>query len=146
MSLDSDSQLLATIPVFKLLEPEAVRLLAFHADVVDLADGELLFNDGDKSDGGLVVLQGSVELVLESEGVTATRIANRGTLIGQLALITDVPRRGQAKTVTPSTIMRIPRNSFQRVLREYPGSAAKIRAVIASDLLEFTGALSRSRS
>ncbi len=146
MSLDADAELLSAIPVFKLLEPEAIRLLAFHAEEIELAEGDMLFNNGDKSDGGLVVLDGTIELVSESEGVRSTVTVKKGSLIGQLALITDVTHRSDAKAMSRASIMKIQRNSFQRVLREYPGTAAKIRASIASDLLEFTSALARSRA
>ncbi len=149
MSLDTDAHMLIALPVFNLLEREAVRLLAFQAEKEDYSAGDMLINFGEKAAGGLVLLQGSVSVTPPTgdSGMSQKhcRILAQGALIGQLALITDVTHRITAQALEATTVMKISRNSFQRILREYPDCAAKIRAAIARDLLDFTKELGTTR-
>ena len=148
MSLETDARLLGGIKIFSLLEHEAIKMLAFQAETIEHQEGDILFDFGDKSIGGLVVKSGKV--LIESvnaepdQDLKTNKIVGQGALIGQLALITDVTHRAQARATEITAILQIQRNSFQRILREYPDCAAKIRSEIASDLLQFTKALQSS--
>ena len=150
MSIDSDAHVLSALPVFNLLEWEAIRLLAFHASKKSYKSDDILFSPGQKAAGGLVLLSGSIELIPDGvEAISTYKQANKvlghGALIGQLALITEVTHRVTAQARENSTMIEVSRTSFQRILREYPDCTARIRSAIARDLLEFTSTLSGVR-
>ena len=138
MSLDADVANLARIPIFAALEPEARRLLVFSAETRILRGGDFLFRAGDRSDGGYVVLSGSIELTGERSGPAT---AGPFSLIGETALILDAPQGANARARMASTVIKIPSVVFRRVLAEYPASAARLRTDMAARLDAFVKAL-----
>jgi CRP-like cAMP-binding protein len=54
-----------------------------------------------------------------------------GTLLGELALFTDTRRPATATALEPSTVLRIPRPLFTKMLEGFPDAAQKLRDVIA---------------
>jgi CRP-like cAMP-binding protein len=57
-----------------------------------------------------------------------------------MALIAETVRPATAIARLPTVVMFIPRTLFHRVLREYPGGAARLRAAIEANLRNFTTA------
>jgi CRP-like cAMP-binding protein len=100
-----------------------VQLLAFSCEKRSLRAGEKLFAVGDPADGAFFVLEGEILL----KQAAAERLAKAGALIGESALLAETVRSSDASAVRDSVLMRIPRGTFQRVLTEFPESAAKVR-------------------
>jgi CRP-like cAMP-binding protein len=59
-------------------------------------------------------------------------IAAAGTLLGELALIADTQRPATATAREPSTVIRISRSLFLKMLEGYPDAAVKLREQVAS--------------
>jgi CRP-like cAMP-binding protein len=53
-------------------------------------------------------------------------------LINEFALFTDTARTMTAIALTPTTVMRIPRTLFLRMLEGFPDAASQLRAHMAS--------------
>lgn len=132
MALQDDVRSLASNPTLRDLEPDALRLIAFSAEKRELRAGDILFRMGEISDGGYVVLSGS--LTLEAGNGPAT-VAYPPALIGDSALIAETARPCTAVALEPSSIMAISRGLFQRVLTENPESAVRLRRLLATRLL-----------
>ena len=63
------------------------------------------------------------------------------TLIGDAALLAETRRPATALAREPSSVLRIPRHLFQRVLGEYPDSAARLRRDWVKRLLALSAEL-----
>jgi len=59
-------------------------------------------------------------------------VVGRGTLLGELALLTETVRPVTATAKEPSTVLRVPRTLFLKMLEGYPDAAKKLRDVIAT--------------
>jgi len=145
MALDNDVRNLGLIPAFAEMEPEALRLIAFSAETRILRAGDFLFRRGETADGGFVILSGSIALDTEDDGGTAKHIAGPQSLIGDLALITETLRPVTAIAREPSSVLKISRMLFHRVLGEFPRSAENLRRQMERNLKGFTGALLESQ-
>lgn len=146
MGLEDDVGILARIPAFAAIEPEALRLIAFSAETRVLRAGDVLFRRDDMSNGGFVVLAGSIAMDASGDGAAPARIVRPPGLIGDLALVTQTRRPATAIAREPSTVLGISRQLFHRVLREFPNSAEQLRQSLRTRLLQFTeelGALRR---
>ena len=143
MSLEDDAEILRKLPLFCELEHEALRLLAFQATVIELIENQSLFELGEAADGAFVVVNGSVAITKKNEVSIPEFVAPAGALIGRMALITDRDHTASAIVVEPCTLMKITRVSFQKILHEYPSSAARLRVVIAADLRDLTKELNQ---
>ena len=143
MSLDSDLRELARIPLFGALEYEARRLLAFSAETRILRRDDILFRKAEASDGGYFLLAGELEI---DGGDGLARKIRPPTLIGELALITDTQRPATVIAKSPSTVLKIPRQLFQRILKEHPRSAMQTRTLIETRLTAFARDLGDARN
>ena len=124
MALAQDIAVLESVPLFRQLDRDALRLIAFAAEARSGQPGELLFIRGEVSDAGYVVMSGSVVV----EGAAGDRIiASRGTLIGEMALLIDTERPVTATVKEAGQLLKISRGVFRRVLEEYPEAADALR-------------------
>jgi len=138
MSIDDDVALLARVPTLHLLGGASLRMLAIGSEQRDVASGDTLFNQGDEADCGYVVQRGSFRINDE----TAEVVAGPGSLIGELALVVAMRRPSTATALEYSTVIRIARSLFQRVLESDPAAARRLRdefalrsSQLASDIL-----------
>src|SRR3954452_18320165 len=146
MSIEDDVALLERVPTLRLLGTTALRMLAIGSEHSQLGRGDRLFSAGEDADAGFIVQRGSFR-VTDSNG--AEIIARTGALIGELALIVAMPRPSTATAMEQSSVIRIPRILFKRVLESDPDAARRLRdefanrsSQIASDILSAGAKLS----
>jgi CRP-like cAMP-binding protein len=142
MSLESDVRRLSGTRPFNMLPREALQLLAFSCERRQLKAGQTLFAAGEPADGAYFLLHG--EIVLSADG-EERRVA-AGALIGETALIVDVMRGAGARASVDSTLLRISRDTFRRVLSEFPASAVKVHASISVRMRGFLDQLEAIRA
>lgn len=138
MSLEDDIAFFAQVPTLAVLGKDALRILAIGAESRNLPSGAILFYAGELADGGYIVQEGSILLepgtLQEGKEVTV----GRGTLIGELALLTDMVCPATAIAKEPTTVIRITRNLFKKMLEGYPDAAVKLRNIMAARVDEWT--------
>ena len=146
MSIDDDVALLERVPTLRLLGRESLRMLAIGSEQRDVPRGDPLFQQGDDADSGFVVQRGTFRI---DDDAGAELTAGPGTLLGELALIMAMKRPSSATALEYSTVIRITRSLFQRVLESDPAAARRLRdefamraSQIASDILMAGGKLS----
>jgi CRP-like cAMP-binding protein len=133
MTIEDDIAFLERVPTFAILGREALRILAIGAESRYVHGGEVLFTMGDPADSGYVVQEGSV--TLKSDNTDSTGIAvtvTRGALLGELALLTETTRPVTATAAEPSTVIRITRSLFLKMLEGFPDAARRLRDHIAA--------------
>ena len=127
MGLEDDIALFEQVPPLAALGKQALRILAIGAETRHLQSGAVLFYAGELADGGYVVQEGT--LLLEpgtlSEGKEVT--VGPGTLVGELALMTNTVCQSTAIAKEATVVVRIPRNLFRKMLEGYPAAAEKLR-------------------
>jgi CRP-like cAMP-binding protein len=135
MSLESDIAVLRDVPLFSELTADQLRLLAFGAEHRRLRSGETLFRAAARADAGFVVASGEVTLMAGPPGEERpVGHFGPGTLLGELALITETRRPATALTTRDCDLIRIPRTLFRRMLEEYPDLAFTLHERIAREL------------
>jgi CRP-like cAMP-binding protein len=139
MSIEDDVALLERVPTLRLLGATALRMLAIGSEQRDVVRGGLLFKAGDDADAGFVVQHGAFR-VEDKDG--AEIVAGPGALIGELALVVAMQRPSSALALEDSSVIRVARSLFQRVLESDPAAALRLRdefanrtSQIASDIL-----------
>jgi CRP-like cAMP-binding protein len=145
MTLEENIHRLSRTTPFDLLPRDALQLIAFAAEKRSLAADERLFEEGEAADSGFVVLSGAILLSAGVEGSERRRVAGPGALIGEKAMIAEVVRPSSARAMESSTVLRIPRLIFHRVLAEFPKDAARIRANLAARTRKMSQQLERLR-
>ena len=128
MSIDDDVALLERVPTLRLLGNTALRMLAIGSEQRDFDRGDVLFNVGEDADAGYIVQRGAFRI----EDGGAEIIANPGALIGELALIVAMKRPSTAIALERSSVIRVARSLFQRVLESDPAAARRLRDELAT--------------
>ncbi len=133
MAIDDDIKILERVPMLAVLGREALRILAIGAETRYVHGGEVLFNIGDASDAGYLVQTGSFRLQ-ESAAASATpaMVVSAGALLGEFALIAETTRPMTAIAAEPSTVLRISRGLFLKMLEGFPDSAGRLRDHVAA--------------
>src|SRR5450756_947366 len=139
MSIEDDVVLLERVPIMRLLGAAALRMLAIGSEQREVARGDALFNAGDDADAGFIVQRGAFRI---QDGGGAEIVAGPGALIGELALVVAMRRPSTATALENSSVIRVARSLFQRVLESDPAAARRLRdefanrtSQIASDIL-----------
>jgi CRP-like cAMP-binding protein len=143
MSIEDDIAFLERVPTLAVLGREALRILAIGAENRYVHDGVALFKEGEQADAAYVVQEGSFDLVSEGKGGPAT--VGAGALIGELALVTETMRSATASAREPSTVIRIPRTLFLKMLEGYPDAALRLRNALAARVNDTARELTKVR-
>jgi CRP-like cAMP-binding protein len=137
VALENVVQVLAQHPTLAALEPEALRLIAFSGETRILRAGDILFRRDEMSDAGYLILSGAIALDASDNGAKAARVLGPGSLIGDMAMIAKTKRPATAVAREHSTILKISRALFHRILNEHPRSAEQLRQHMAERLRGF---------
>jgi len=146
VTLDADVARLARIPPFSMMPREAVQLVAFSCVKQRLRAGDVLFRAGDDGDAGYFVQSGAIVLEDARSGSARARRVGVGALIGETALYAPAVRRVDARAVEDVVLTRIPRETFRRVLAEFPEAAGKVRAALAARMQRLVEGLDAARA
>jgi CRP-like cAMP-binding protein len=137
MALEDDIAFLEQVPTLALLGRPALRILAIGAETRKIPSGNVLFYAGDLADGGYVVQEGSFLLEPDRPGAGEDKLAEPGTLLGELALITDTVHTATATAQEGSVVIRIPRSLFLKMLEGYPQAAKVLRDAMAQHVAQW---------
>ena len=132
MTIEDDIAFFERVPTLGMLGRDALRILAIGAESRYVHGGEALFGVGDEADAGYVIQEGSFSLSSGQADESEPMVVGRGALIGELALITETKRPATATALEPSTVLRIPRGLFLKMLDGYPSAAEKLRDILAT--------------
>ncbi|MPZ40139.1 MAG: cyclic nucleotide-binding domain-containing protein [Rhizobiales bacterium] len=131
MTIEDDIAFFERVPTLNMLGRAALRILAIGSESRYVHSGEVLFTAGDPADSGFVIQEGAFDLTARQFEGGDSVVVGRGTLIGELALLTETVRPVTATAKEPSTVLRIPRTLFLKMLEGYPDAAATLREIIA---------------
>ena len=131
MGIEDDIAFIERVPTLRMLGRTALRILAIGAESRYVHKDERLFSAGEVTDCGYVIQEGSFTLDSGSKMVGEV-IAGPGTLLGELALIAETKRPATAIAREPSTVIRISRSLFLKMLEGYPEAADILRQQISA--------------
>jgi CRP-like cAMP-binding protein len=134
MALDDDIAFFERVPIFAALDKQALRILAIGAETKQLSSGAVLFYAGELADGGYIVQEGTLQLEPGTFAEGREITVGPGTLVGELALLTDAVCQSTAIAKGPVTVIRISRSLFRKMLEGYPAAAVTLREMLSGRL------------
>jgi CRP-like cAMP-binding protein len=138
MTIEDDIAFLEQVPTLAALGKQALRVLAIGVESRSLQSGAVLFYAGELADGGYIVQEGSLVLEPGTPSGGHEYTVGPGTLLGELALLTDTVSPVTAIAKEPTVLIRIPRNLFRKMLEGYPGAAERLRDAMAERVDSWT--------
>jgi len=125
------SALLGQVPLFEGLSKRHLKKIAEHADEISFREKETIVEADQPGGTFFVIVEGEVK-ILQNDRVISR--AGPGEFFGEISLLDGGPRTASVVADTPVVAVRLFKSSFDKVVREEPGVAAKILAVVAGRL------------
>ena len=97
-----------------------------------------MFKEGSAGDAAFVVVYGMLEVRKAAPGIGSTVIATLGpnSLVGEMALLTDMPRSATVAAGDDTELLEIPKATFDALLKKQSVAAFKVCHNIAILLAE----------
>ncbi len=126
--MPTPAEVLASVPLFEGLEEKERALLAERVDIMELKEGETLFDYGDPGDWMAILKSGVVELSLKTK--TGERVflerAETGDFFGEISLLDLGPRTAAATVLESGEAIIVDRGDLDELLAIAPRAALKL--------------------
>jgi len=111
---------LRNVSFFQTLSDPDIRNIMKFCREEELEPGQVIFKEGDKADRFYIIMCGEVEVWKDYDSPYADLLAvhGEGKLFGEMALVDDLPRSATVVTRTPTRVLYINEEEFQRLLKE----------------------------
>jgi CRP/FNR family cyclic AMP-dependent transcriptional regulator len=147
VSIMDDVDLLRRIPMFAKIDPAKLKLLAFTSERVTFEAGQELFHQGDSGDAAYIIVDGSTEVLLDSpQGPVVVARLGTNSLVGEMAILCDMPRTATIRAVTQVTTLKISKDLFFRMVTDFPSMGVEVMRELAYRLEKTTAELRDAKS
>lgn len=132
MSLQQEVDLLRKIPMFAKIDPAKLKLLAFTSERISYVDGDVLFRQGDAGDAAFVIITGEAEVSIDTDkGPLVVARLRDHDFVGEIAILCDVPRTATVTACSTVEALRITKDLFFRLVKEFPEIAIEVMRELA---------------
>ena len=100
-------------------------------DLIELASGSVLFEEGQEADFMYVIIEGDIQLSLRGKPLT---VVGSGAILGEMALLSSDARSATATAVADCRLAPIDEHSFRALIQHTPEFAFHIMQVLADRL------------
>ena len=145
MSLNEEVELLRNIPLFANIEPSKLKLLAFTSERLTFRTGQDLCVQGEIGDAAFIIIDGSADVLVgaDHDAVPVAQVG-KNDVVGEIAILTDVPRTATVRALSDVVALRISKDLFLRLMREFPQIAVEVMRELARKLDKTTSDLRRA--
>ena len=135
MSLKEEFELLRRVPIFAEIEPSKLKLLAFMSERIGFDSGKQLMRQGDPADAAYLIIDGHAEVILETPaGPVVVATAGANETVGDMGILSNAPRAATVRAKDRVIALRISKDPFMRMVREFPNMAVSIMRELAQRL------------
>ncbi len=124
---------LAELPIFDQLTTEETRDIANHMHFLEVGEGELVFEEGERGGYVCFVVDGELSVIKDAKSGEQARIATltRGDSIGEMAVVDSFPRSATVIADTDASLVTLDREDFVQLLADHPQAGIKMLKGIA---------------
>ena len=147
MSLHKDVEVLRSIPIFAKIEPVKLKLLAFTSERLQFMDGDQVCRQGDFGDAAYIILDGKADVLVNTPaGPLKVATVGRNDIIGEIAILCDVPRTATVTASTDLTTLKVSKDNFFQLLTQFPQIGIEVMHELASRLHQTTQDLTAAKA
>ncbi|MGH6946821.1 MAG: cyclic nucleotide-binding domain-containing protein [Kiloniellales bacterium] len=146
MSIEQEVDILRKIPLFANIDPAKLKLMAFASERLTFKAGQALFKQGDLGDAAYIIVEGKADVLLESsDGPLTLATLKRNDIVGEIAILTDVPRTATVVAAEELVALKITKDIFFRMVHDFPDMGIEIMRVLAHRLEKTNSQLREAR-
>ena len=114
-------RVLASVPLLRVLSPEALDAIATGAEARIIAAGELLIQAGEPGETMWVIAEGAFDVIVHKDGEdTVVTSLWPGDWVGEMSLLTGEPRSATIRARTGSYVYAIKKRVMEQLFDEDP--------------------------
>jgi CRP-like cAMP-binding protein len=132
---DAKIELLKDVPLFAGCTKKELRELAARTDEIDLREGYVLMREGRPGREFVVLVEGTAEVTKDGKKLAELEA---GDWVGEIALLTNVPRTATVTASSPIRVLVITDRAFKRLVETMPSIALKVLASVGDRLARDT--------
>ncbi len=102
------------------LSPDEIKKLLDAMETRQYNGNNYIINEGDDGDALYILREGSAKVVKESENGKVLAHLKEGAVFGELALLTGEKRAASVVTGEPTSVFRLGKNDFDRIIESSP--------------------------
>lgn len=111
--------LMVSSDLFKPFSVEDRRKLVTRFRLRELPPGQVVLEQGTRSDGLYLVLAGSVEVYMPENDIVLSELGS-GDVFGEISLLEDADTAASVRAKTRGWVLRLPRDDFKELIASYP--------------------------
>jgi CRP/FNR family transcriptional regulator, cyclic AMP receptor protein len=111
---DGKVELIKKVPLFSKLKKKELEDVAHIADELDLPEGKVMAEEGDRGREFFVLLEGEADV---TKGGTSINTMREGDFFGEIALVTEMPRTASVTATTDVRVLVITERDFGSLLK-----------------------------
>lgn len=137
MGVEDEVKVLKQIPLFANIDSAKLKLMAFASERLSFTPGQYLCKQGDVGDAAFIIIEGSADVVLENgDGGKSLTVASLGKhdIVGEIAILIDVPRTASVVATTEVAALKVTKELFFRMVRDFPEMSVEIMRALAHRL------------
>jgi CRP-like cAMP-binding protein len=147
MSIEEEVEILRNIPMFRKIDPTKLKLMAFASERLMFKPDQVLVRQGELGDAAFIIVEGTAEVLIDTpDGPVAVARLKRNDIIGEIAILCDVPRTATVQAVDQLTTLKITKELFFRMVSEFPDMGIEIMRSLAHRLEQTTAQLMEARA
>lgn len=132
--VDTNEETLSHVDLFSTLDKKELKEISKSSQVRTYSAGTTIFSQGDTGVGLYVLKSGKVRIMQAHNPDRAEEeiaILGPGDVLGEMALLDDLPRSASVIAVEEVTALLLPVWEFRGILRAHPDIALKLLAVLS---------------
>jgi CRP/FNR family transcriptional regulator, cyclic AMP receptor protein len=132
---DAKVQLISTVPLLAGCSKSELARIASLADLVDFGEGETLMKEGSTGSEFFIIVDGTVRVAKRGRKLAELKA---GGWVGEIALISTVPRTATAVATSPVQALVLTRRGFSELVNDLPSIGLKVLGAVGQRLAEQT--------
>jgi CRP/FNR family cyclic AMP-dependent transcriptional regulator len=125
---DGKVELIKKVPLFSKLSKKELEQVAHIADELDLPNGKLMAEEGDRGREFFVLLEGEADVTKGDESINTMR---EGDFFGEIALVTQMPRTASVRATTDVRVLVVNEHDFSALLKHSPEVSRGVAEALA---------------
>jgi len=145
--LSCSLDILRGVSVFSAIPVERLKVYAYMSRRACYRPGEFLFRQGENDDRGYIIIHGRAQVVREfKDHSVLLNELGEGEFFGALALLSQIKRLFSVKAVTHVECLIFERESFQKLLVQFPDVAVKVLDMMIKRIVQMEEKLLSSQA
>jgi CRP-like cAMP-binding protein len=120
--------LLKGVPLFEDCSKRELAQIAALADELDLRGERELTHEGSTGKEFVVLIEGEADVIRDGRLIAGI---GPGDFVGEIALVTGLPRTATVRTRGPSRVLVIGAQAFRTLMRDVPAIQTRVLMAVA---------------